>query len=255
MRRLYLAWQDRVKTRGWFVIGRLDSSDETYTFQYTRGVLQANEEAGFDRLSSFPELKYAYESKVLFPLFDNRVPRQSRSDYGEMVERLGLPQSPYDPVAILTRSGGRRTTDSLEVFPHPKPDEFSCYRIHFFAHGLRHLPSESQTFVPGMTKGTRLLLCADLQNSADEKAILLRSEAGCLVGWIPRYFLEDIHQLIERDRNGVRVTVERVNPEPGPVQQRLLCRLEAPWPADWCPMSGEQFQPLVSKPETLTEVV
>jgi hypothetical protein len=237
------------------VIGRLDSSDETYTFQYTMGIHQAKIEAGFDRLSSFPEFEYAYESKVLFPLFTNRVPRQSRPDYGEMVKRLDLPQSPYDPVAILTRSGGRRTTDSLEVFPHPVPDDFGRYQIHFFAHGSRHLPSENQTFVVGMTKGTRLLLCGDLQNSVDDKAVLLRSEGGCLVGWIPRYFLEDIHLLIERDRSGVRVTVERVNPEPGPVQQRLLCRLEAIWLANWRPMLGEEFQPLESNPETLREVV
>jgi len=41
---------------------------------------------------------------------------------------------------MLARSGGRRETDTLTVFPIPEPDSEGRYRLHFFLHGLRYLP-------------------------------------------------------------------------------------------------------------------
>lgn len=43
-------------------------------------------------------------------------------------------------------------------------------------------------------------------------------------------------------------TVERVHPPPAPIQFRLLCRIDAPWPADFDPCGGELFAPRVAAP-------
>jgi hypothetical protein len=41
---------------------------------------------------------------------------------------------------VLARSGGRRETDTLTVFPIPEPDSEGRYCLHFFLHRLRYLP-------------------------------------------------------------------------------------------------------------------
>ncbi|HEY1755207.1 MAG TPA: hypothetical protein VGG72_07395, partial [Bryobacteraceae bacterium] len=116
MRTLFLAWQDP-KSRQGYPVGRLDSSNQLYSFRYTKGAEQAATAAGFQPLASFPELRTVYVSEQLFPLFTNRVLRQSRPEYGDYLKWLSVPASERDPVVILSRSGGQRVTDTLEVFP------------------------------------------------------------------------------------------------------------------------------------------
>ncbi len=139
MRTLFLAWQDPLK-RAWFPVGRFTHDGEAYQFAYIRGATKAGEKAGFRRLAAFPELEPVYESRELFPLFANRLPRPSRPEYAQFVQCLNVPRDEADPIALLARSGGRRATDSLEVYPCPEPDAEGLYHLHFLLHGLRHLP-------------------------------------------------------------------------------------------------------------------
>ena len=55
---LFLAWQDKNRTRGWFPVGRLDSdrAHSAYRFRYTAGADIAQREAGFPPLLDFPNL-------------------------------------------------------------------------------------------------------------------------------------------------------------------------------------------------------
>jgi len=121
MRTLFLAWQDP-KSRRWYPVGRLASSNQLYSFQYTKGAEQAAA-AGFQPLASFPELRTIYVSEHLFPLFTNRILPHSRPEYGDYLKWLSVPPSERDPVVILSRSGGQRVTDTLEVFPCPEETE------------------------------------------------------------------------------------------------------------------------------------
>src|SRR5882724_9082523 len=116
MKSLFLAWQ--APTRAWFPVGRLDAdvSANRYAFSYTKGALQAQSAVGFDALPAFPDLRRRYESSELFPLFQNRVLDPGRKDFKEYLASLDLNES-SDPIEILAVSGGRRQTDSLEVFP------------------------------------------------------------------------------------------------------------------------------------------
>ena len=142
MRTLFLAWQDSERRR-WYPVGRLTSGDGVYTFAYTKGAEKARAQAAFQPLGSFPELLTKYVSESLFPLFTNRILPQNRPEYREYLEWLNVPASEQDPVAILARSGGRKVTDSLEVFPCPQRDARGSYHAHFLLHELSHMPADS----------------------------------------------------------------------------------------------------------------
>lgn len=82
-----------------------------------------------------------------------------------------------DPsISLLARSGGRRPTDSFEVFPVPERDSQGQYHVHFFAHALRYLPTESRQRIHTLQIGDELHLLHDLQNSVDSRALLLRTQ-------------------------------------------------------------------------------
>ena len=175
MKTLFLAWQDP-QSRTWFPIGRLTREAGMYHFSYLQGALQAKEQANFQPIWAFPNFYQHYTSIDLFPLFANRLLRPSRPDYKDFVQWLNIPATDKDPIALLARSGGRRKTDSFEVFPCPERDAQGEYHIHFFAHGLRHFPEEAQTYVQSLQPKTRLFITHDMQNSMDSRALILRTE-------------------------------------------------------------------------------
>jgi hypothetical protein len=187
----------------------------------------------------------------LFPLFTNRLLSRSRPDYEQYVQWLNVPLDQDDPIALLARNGGRRATDSFEVFPCPTLDEKGYYHIHFFAHGLRHLPSASVIRTAELQPGERLLLMHDFQNPYDSLALALRTDGGShgnsyIVGYCPRYLLGDAFKILMDCPDSVHVAVERVNLPPAPLQLRLLCNMSACWPQDFTPFSEGQYEPLVA---------
>lgn len=244
---LFLAWQEPL-SHAWFPIGRLTFDGTIYQFVYLQGAQMAQRERGFEPLPSFPDLEKVYESDEFFPLFSDRLLSRSQPDFNDFVQWLNLPQHKDDPIALLARSGGRRATDTFEVFPAPEPDENGQYHIHFFAHGLRHFPVESINRIKRLRSGERLLPALDFQNPVDPHALLLRTHDSnelftgdrYLVGYCPRYLLDDAH-ILQRFRH-LHVTVERVNPSPAPLQFLLLCNLTAQWPSGFRPFSSQMYQ-------------
>ncbi|WNG15649.1 HIRAN domain-containing protein [Cystobacter fuscus] len=249
---IYLAWQDSLHSRRWFVVGRLRRlPDGLYEFIYTRGYEEARRSASMQPILGFMEPERRYLSDRLFPLFQNRLMSSNREEYAAYIERLGLrrdSESPPEPLQILARSGGRRATDSFEVFPAPLRHQSEAgdqnYLIKFFVHGVRYVPFESQVRVSKCQLDERLLLLSDWQNEFDSNSLMLRTEFdNYLLGWVPRYYCADISSL--RDRKlPVNVRVERVNPVSSPTQQRLLCQLTAPWPEDFRALSSPEYEPL-----------
>jgi hypothetical protein len=259
MTKLFLAWQDGVSRR-WYTIGRLTSQGEKYRFEYTNGVLEAQKEAGFEPLRSFPNLYEVYHSDELFPLFSNRLLSPSRPDYKDFIQWLSLAQHENDPMALLARSGGRRKTDTLEVFPSPENDGTGQYQIHFFVHGLGHATPESIKRAESLERGERLLLMHDFQNPVEPRALSLRTAETkpgdmYLLGYCPRYLIDDIHKLIREGNDLPVVTVERVNRPPAPIQFRLLCRMTMAWAADFKPFSDYSYQPLQAKDEASRSLI
>ena len=262
MNPLFLGWQ-AAESRRWYPIGRLISYREGYQFTYTRGALAARTDAGFDFLPSFPVIGAIYRSEQLFPLFRNRLLPRSRPDYSAFLHWMNVNEQNSDPMTLLSRSGGQKATDNLLVFHSPEKDEDGRYSIRFFPHGLRHMPAASVERAGRLEAGESLLLMHDLQNPKDPNALMLRTEGvqqsdTHLLGFVPRYLIEDIMTLLTRIPDLPRtpiVTVERMNPPPAPLQYRLLCRAVLPWPAGFTPFSGDEFEEIVEADDPRLEAV
>jgi hypothetical protein len=257
MRTLFLAWQDP-NSRRWFPVGRLESSDQLYSFRYTKGAEQAIKVAGFQPLASFPELHTVYVSETLFPLFANRILPQSRPEYRDYLEWLSVPESEHDPAVILARSGGQRVTDTLEVFPCPEETGTGEYQVHFLVHGLRHMPEASADRALSLKPGEKLLVMRDIQNPHDPDAIALRTAETFdrdmhLIGYCPRYLRADIIRLLDSGSSPT-ITVERVNCPPAPLQFRVLCKTIMTWSYGLKPFSAPEYESIVPSDERLPRI-
>ena len=94
-----------------------------------------------------------------------------------------------------------------------------------------------------------------MENDFNPRAVLLATSWGATtgptprVGWVPEYLLDTVHELRQLvGAMAVVVSAEHVNP-PRVVSHmrllcRLLCRLTAPWPKGYQPMSDGEFEPI-----------
>jgi hypothetical protein len=243
--KVYLAWRDP-SDGSWRPVGILISGpDRNFRFVYTRGARSAK---NFVPFNGMEDLESVYESDRIFPLFSNRLLSASRPEYGQLLGWLNIKENegPDFLLKMLAATGGIRATDTLEVFRCPAKNADGQYEVHFFSHGLRHVSGQSLERLNRLSRGERLFLAMDEQNERDELAVALRTADPLeFAGYCPRYLCPDVRRLLEKNEpSQVIVTVEKVNPE-APLNLRLLCRLEAPWPPHFQPCSAEAYQPLV----------
>lgn len=243
-RTLFLAWQDKARTRLWFPVGRLDvNAPALFQFRYIRGADRARAESGFEPLLDFPDFHRRYDSSELFPLFKNRVLTPGRRDFQDYLRQLDLHES-ADPVEILSVDGGRRVTDSFEVFPKIERGEEGAFRCRFFLHGWRHLSQTSQDRLLKLNPGERLYVAIELTNPTGQLAVQIQTEDYHIIGWSPRYLVGDLVNAIAQSSGDYKAIVVRLNPVPAPGNQRLLLELSGHWP-DYEPMTKSDFEPLV----------
>ena len=252
-RALFVAWQNP-ETRRFTPVARLaqivgDDCEDCFEFVYIQAAHEAMQQ-GFLPFLAFPELEGLYRSRQLFPMFANRILPASRPDFADYLEQLGLPSATSSPVLILSRSGGRRATDTLELFPLPTFEPEIGYRTWFWAHALRHLSQISHDRITQLQTQERLYVMYDVQNPVDPMALALRTEDRAVVGYMPAYLLDDTHELLQTC-SFCQVYVDRINPPPAPIQQRLLCRLESCWPTGFVPYSTARYQPLTQGAATV----
>jgi len=245
VKQLYLAWQDP-KNRSWYPVGVLTIDENRtypYRFVYTKGALSTKNFVPFVGMTDHDSV---YESKVLFPLFSNRLLSNSRPEYKKYLRWLHFDENTDNAFDMVAITEGIRATDTLELFKCPTRNSEGKYEIDFFSHGLRHMAKHVIERVNHLKKGERLFLARDMQNKYDSMAVALRTDDPVeFVGYCPRYLSPDFWQLLEdNDAMDVLVTVERVN-EDAPLNLRLLCKLVAPWPAGFQPCSDDKFKPLV----------
>lgn len=246
MTTLFLIWQDPT-SRVWFPIGCLTANASKFNFRYVNGVQEALEKTDFQPLISFPDIEKTYESNYLFPLFSNRIMRPSRPDYEQYLRSLRLEPGENDPIAILSRSGGRKATDHFEVVHCPEPNDIGRYETYFFLRGLRYRQKDELERAEQLKPQENLLIVPEPENEYDPLAVKIKAEDNIFIGYCPRYLAPDIHQLLQLSAEDLRICVERVNVRPTPIQQRVLCRVTATWPQNFHPFSGEEFQPIQAK--------
>jgi len=242
MNALFVAWQDP-ESRSWSPVGRLTHEGDLFKFVYTKGAENLGDR--FHPFGAMNDIYSSYVSEVLFPIFANRVLPKSRPEYATYLEWLGMSEAAYDVMAELSLTGGYRATDTLELFPCPEPTSQNKYIVYFFSRGLRHMHEENQVRANELIKGDRLYLMSDVQNEYDAYALVLRTgEPITLVGYAPRYYSPEFSNIVgEVGQENIKVTVEQVNVL-APLQYRILCKLESPWPANFSPCVDEKFKTL-----------
>ena len=213
---------------------------ESYRFVYLKAAEQFD---GFRCLPGLPDLHRVYESERLFPVFHNRLMPRSRPDYSQFVGELALDVE-TDPFEVLIRSEGWRATDRIEVFAHPERAPDGALTTLFFVRGIRHLDGAAAA-VDEVQAGDVLELEDEPDNPVNPRAILVSTRTGCRVGWAPDCLVGTVHELMDLGST-VEVTAENVNPETSPPHMRLLCRLRAPWPDGYEPLSGPEYQPIAA---------
>jgi len=246
MKTLFLAWQAPEKSlqpRSWYPVGRLDAEVDrsAFRFGYTRGALKARDEAGFVPLFAFPDLQADYESNKLFPLFQNRVLSEKRPEFKEYLKWLDLDREPADPISILTVSGGERVTDNLEVFPKMETAEDGSFHLRFFLHGLRHLTQISIDRALKLVENDALRVSVELNNPVTRLAVTLMTDDYQMIGWTPRYLVEDLIQCMPRSPD-LTARVARINSDSAPLNQRILIELTGKAPDGIQLMSTPDFQ-------------
>ena len=218
---VYIAWQ-APDTRDWHVVGNLQESKSGYTFKYTKGALASPKFTPFSGMNDFNE---TYVSEELFPLFKNRLLSPKRPEYPKFIEWLGLNGESVNPIEILSRSGGLRSTDQLQVFKKIDVGADGSFEHYFFLHGLSYLNDMANERVSKLAKGEILHLCLDLQNDHDSQAVVIRAHKPAeIVGYCPRYFANDITKMLLNDSKSVHLTVEKFSDD-APHHYRLLCKL------------------------------
>lgn len=243
MNALFVAWRSGEPNSGkWGPVGRLDYDGQSYRFFYTRG---ARILPGFRPFPEMQDLEQVYESEELFPIFSNRLLSKTRPEYEAFLTWSGFdPNNPPAPIALLGVTEGRRQTDAIEVFPCPVPDAEGCYLTKFFLHGIRWMPPFAIEAIGALKPGDPLFVMLDLCNSHDSNAVAVRVERT-MIGYVPRYLVEDVWELLKGCGAVITLFVEKVNKE-APLQQRLLCRMHSCWPEGFKPCSGEAFLPIPS---------
>lgn len=249
MKSLFLAWQaptDSAHSRAWFPVGRLDADPTAshYRFRYTGGALSARESVGFLPLLAFPDFDRDYESDRLFPLFQNRVLSPKRTDFQQYIQWLDLDRGNADPISILSVSGGERVTDNLEVFPKVTADAEGNFHVRFFLHGLRHLGDRAMERAARLEVGEELRILVELNNPATRLAVPLLTNDYQMVGWAPRYLVEDLIACVPQ-APALAAKVVRINADDAPLNQRFLIDYAGRTAKGSQPMSTPDFTPLL----------
>ena len=244
-RTLFLAWQDKGMSRQWFPVGRLDAdiNRPLYRFRYIRGAKRAKAEAGFPELLEFPNLEKSYDSPRLFPLFQNRVINRARPDFADYLSYLDLHVG-ADPIEILSASGGSRVTDAYEVFPKLEKADDESFVCRFLLKGCRHVNESAQNRIERLEAGEQLYVTLELTNPETGFAVQIQTEDYHMIGWAPRYLVDDLVKAMAESPGNYSANVVRVNPLPPPSKQRVLIEMKARWKKHE-PMTSEDFDPLV----------
>ncbi|MDL5054667.1 DNA-binding protein [Oscillatoria laete-virens NRMC-F 0139] len=227
-------------------MGRLDADTDSphYRFRYTQGALKAQNDLGFTPLLAFPEFEKVYESDDLFPLFKNRVLSFKRDDFQQYLHWLDLENDQADPVSILSVSGGERVTDNLEVFPKVTADAAGNFHVRFFLHGLRHLGEKAIQRTDKLKEGEELRILVELNNPATRLAVPLLTDDYQMIGWAPRYLVEDLIRCVPNAPE-LSAKIARINAPTAPLNQRILIDYTGRAPEGTQPMSTPDFEPLL----------
>lgn len=236
------------KSRGWVPCSLLtrereDGGDDCiYTLASTRGLHNPHNGLPDILRSLFDGIDRGYD---LHPVVSKRIMSPRRPDYGERMAQMGLQARPApDPFEILARTGGIKVTDWYEFLVRPQPNADGRYEVRFFVRGLRHVLANgtAESLLDGLRPGQQLRLHDDGDNIHESGALLVCDERGAHLGWVPRYLVAVLRQLLHDHAAEYQLRL-LLNNRNAPMSNRLFCHFSCAWPDGFAPCSGEDFQP------------
>lgn len=239
-RRLVVAWQHPTD-RGIYPIALLDTESGRYRFRYLARALDVPE---FRPLLGFPDTRRVYVSGSLFPLFKQRVMNRRRRDYGRFIDSLDLPVD-ATPWEQLTRSGGQRDGDTIQLFPVPLVSPDGSTSCRFLVHGVRHIEKQDSTVqerIDSLVEPEELLLIDEPENPKNSRAIQIATTEGRVLGWVPNLLLDYAHTI--REYAPVSVVAEHANSSSVPYHFRVIARIDGAVPPEYRPFSGPGWETL-----------
>ena len=245
MTTLYLAWQDQL-SRSWFPVGRLDADENPeppeYGFSYIGGARDACATGNFHlAVPGFPEMTEPYRSSRLFPFFQNRLMNRRRPERPAYLRQLGLDADDWSPISELAATG--LYSDNFEMFPAIAPDAEGRFTTRFVLHGLRHTNPDSIRRTESLVAGEPLQLSFELNNPAVVHAITVKTCDQYILGWLPRYLVDGLHQDYAWKVTDVKATVAQVNLD-APLGHRLLVNFNGKLPLGFRMEDLPQYQPI-----------
>lgn len=221
-RTLVVIWQNP-DSRRFVKVAQVDALDGGHVaFQYLDS---AWEDTDFIPLVEFPDPGAAYVSSGVPAFLANRVLSSARPDYARYLSWLGVDAlSDEDvPFEVLARTGGGRVTDTFHVVDLPLDQEDS-FASRFFVSGISHVIG-SDGALADLKDGAALLLRLDEQNPKNPRAVLVYTDDGRKVGYVPDWLCSDVYQRIKEGWE-IEASADRVNRD-APAHIRVLCRIEA----------------------------
>ena len=223
---LLVVWQDE-KSRSYYHIGTLSYYSGLYEFAYTlkegKDKLDDALKNGYMIHPAFPDTTKNYRSETLFKAFDRRIPSSDRKDYNEILVDLGLHEW-ASKMDILRATRGRLASDTYSFEQPLRIENHNNLRSRFFIHGMRHrnLPSEWSLWVK---ENSALRLVQEPNNESDPYAVVVYTQNGKHLGYIPAFYSNAIFSLIENGLSPI-VRVVYVNEKSHPhwwIQVSLEC--------------------------------
>jgi len=218
-RRFAVAWRNTARARI-SPVAVLDYDGERYRFIYLSAVSDVPD---FRPFIGFPEFDRIYEAERLWPFFALRVMDRRRPDFPRYVTWLGLPLDAM-PLDILSRSGGERKGDAVQVIEEPSVDSVGVTESTFLVRGARHATGQysSASAAEALTPADQLSIVPDPTNPVNPSALLIATPGGLPIGWVPDLLIAYARTV---ENTNSQLVVLRNNGPGAPWHLRLLVRL------------------------------
>lgn len=205
------------------------SADRHFIFEY---LPSAVDDASFVPLAGFSDPTRTYRSESLFPAFAQRVMSAQRPDRSRFLAAIDL-AGDSDAWEILSRSGGRRGGDTIEVMEEPLVDADGSTQCTFLVHGIRHQGEAATDRIERLEVGDELQLRVEPENPVNCRAVLVTAEQQAL-GHVPDPLVDYVHRLMSRDHV---LRVVRANGRDVSPHLRLLVQATGTVDPDYRPFS------------------
>ncbi|MFT4851619.1 MAG: hypothetical protein ACI83B_004186 [Sediminicola sp.] len=237
MNSIYILWQEH-STRMWYPVAKLTRTDELYRLNYTKGANNANDFVPFPNMS---DLSKVYESKNLFPFFNNRILPKSRPEFSKITNWLNIDKENFDPLDYLAITGGQRKTDNYKILKLPELID-GKYKFTFLVSGIQYLDDDSKSVINDLSQESELFYLYETENIYDPNAIALyESKSKIFIGYCPRYLVSDFKRLLDLNETGeVFFKVSKVNLD-APASYRLLVTFEARFSPGYQPLMVDDY--------------